>query len=180
MMLIEIHRAAPQIPETGVEGVGQVLTTCHRSRRELRGNQNFLALSELAEPALRGTPAVHRRGVEEIHLRSEAGLERRLLISRIRSAVRALGRHEPLCAEGLSPDHDSQADSRNANITAAQHRCLSHRPLLRLWHSSDRRDRVEHLLEIGDAQRRVQQFGDALEAVGFVLFGVCCKVRGER
>ena len=35
-------------------------------------------------------------------------------------------------------------------------------------------DGVEHLLKMCDTQRRVQQFGDAIKAVGLFLGGVGC------
>jgi hypothetical protein len=38
--------------------------------------------------------------------------------------------------------------------------------------SANRCDCVEHLLEMRDAQRRVQQFSDAIKAVGLVFSGV--------
>jgi hypothetical protein len=126
MMLVQLDRGAFQVPEANVERVGHVLRPCHRGARELRRDHNLLALRKLSESALRGAIAVHRRRVEEVHLRSKGRLESCLLVGGVSSSVRDLGRHHLLQTARLAPHHHTQAESRHADVAAAQHRCLRH------------------------------------------------------
>jgi hypothetical protein len=51
-MLVEIDRGAPQIVQAGIECLGQIFGARHRRRRELRCNENLLALRKLAQATL--------------------------------------------------------------------------------------------------------------------------------
>ena len=119
-MLVEIHGIASQTAQTRLERGRHLFSAAQRTWWELRRNDHSRAVGQLTQAAFGTSTAVHRCRVEEVHLRRDTRVERRLLIVGVGPAVRRLCRHQTVETGSNAPDHHAQAEGWDLNAAPAQ------------------------------------------------------------
>ena len=127
MMLVEVDIWPSQTTETRFQLFREILDTKTKPRRELGCDQHVSARCQLTETPLRGSPAVHGGGIEQVDPRVQADLQSPFLFFvSMGAAVGDLGRMETGEALWLPPGHGPHPEAGNAQAAVTQGRSVVH------------------------------------------------------